>query len=94
MDEPAREHDVRHVPGSFVRLERTEDPRGESTKDPGRLVKVEQDEAHPVDVAGNGLLDAVVDEQPTVFRSDRRWADADPERVPPGAVAGLEHLLG
>jgi hypothetical protein len=42
MDEPAREHDVRHVPGSFVRLERTEDPRGESTKDPGRLVKVEQ----------------------------------------------------
>ena len=45
-------------------------------------------------LAGDGLLDAVVDEQPAVLGPERRRSDADPQRVPPGAGAGLEHLLG
>ena len=65
-----------------------------AVEDACRLVEVEHGETDSVDGAGDGFLDAVVDEEPAVVGLDERRADSDPERVPPGAVAWLKHGLG
>src|SRR4051812_33568080 len=93
VDEAAGEDDVGDVAGALVGRDGCEHPPGEAAQDAGRLVEVEQREADAVDLAGDGLLDAVVDQQPAVLGTERRRADADAERVPPGAVAGLQDLL-
>ena len=94
VNDPAGKDDVRHIAGSLVGGERSEDPVGEASQNARRVVEIEQGEADPVDLAGDGLFDAVVEEQPAVLGSERRRADADPQRVPPGARAWLQHLLG
>ena len=59
-----------------------------------RLLEVEQREPDPVDAAGDGVPDAVVDEQPALRGAQRRRAETDAHRVPPGALARAQHLLG
>src|SRR5581483_8622382 len=46
-----------------------------------------------IDLAGHGVLDAVVDEQPAVLGPKRRRPEADPQRVPPGTGTRSQHLL-
>src|SRR5205823_6764468 len=49
--------------------------------------------ADAVDLARDRGLDAVVDEQPAVLGAERRRPEADPQRIPPRALARSEHLL-
>jgi hypothetical protein len=45
----------------------SEDPGGEAAQDAGWLVDVQQRERYAVELARDGLLDAVVEEQPAVL---------------------------
>src|SRR5204863_6772698 len=93
VDEAAGEDDVGDVAGPLVGCERGEDPGRKPAKDAGRLVEVEEGEPDPVDLTGDGVLDAVIEEQPALVGPQRRWAEPDPKRVPPGAGARLQYLL-
>jgi hypothetical protein len=91
---PPLDLDVGDVACPLIGSERREDPVGKASQDACRLVEVEQGDADAVDVAADGVLDAVVEEQPAVLGPERRRPDPDPERVPPGACARVEHLFG
>ena len=93
MEEPTREDDVGDVTRPLVRRGRRQHPAGQSAHDAGRLLEVEQGEADAVDLARDRGLDAVVDQEPAVLGAERWRPEADPRRIPPGALAGSEHLL-
>ena len=71
-----------------------EDPFRGAMQHARRLLEVEQREPEAVDRAADRLLDPVVDQQPAVLGLQERRPDPDPQRVPPRALARLQHDLG
>jgi hypothetical protein len=72
MDETGGEHRVRHIAHAFVVLGGGEDPVGAAMQDPGGVLPVEENQAHPIDGEANRELDAVVDAQPATRGLQRR----------------------
>src|SRR5262249_17855313 len=91
MYHPAREDDIAHVARSLVRLMRTKDPLVSSPDRSAGNLQIQQRQSQSVKTAGRSIAHAVIDDQPSVWRLNRRRRETDFVSVPPRTLSGFQH---